>query len=104
MFFQKCYLAKPNDFNILNVDPSQNDKDYAEQKRDIESENAIQIEGKFFLIYILIGLETDGITFKINYKENEKIQTENSLLNKKHKRSKKRMAKKYIINNLKEKI
>ena len=90
MFFQKCYLAKPNDFNILNVDPSQNDKDYAEQKRDIESENAIKIEGKFFLIYILIGLETDGITFKINYKENEKIQTENSLLNKKHKRSKKK--------------
>ena len=105
ILFQNSYMAIPNDYNILNINPSQNDVDYAAQKANIEKENAIQIEGKFFLNYILIALETDGITFtfKPEGKKN-KFKTENTLLNKKHKRCKKRIRKKYITNNLKEKI
>ena len=91
ILFQNSYMTIPNDCNILNLNPSQNDLDFAAQKENIEKENAIQIEGKFFLNGILIPLETDGISFKYKYEEKTKIfKTENTLLNKKHKRCKKK--------------
>lgn len=43
ILFQNSYMAIPNNYNILNINPSQNDEDYAAQKEDIEKENAIQI-------------------------------------------------------------
>lgn len=93
--FQSNYMATPNNnFNISNINPSQNDRDYATQKTEIENENAISIEGKFFLIFILIALETDGITFEFKFKKEKKNQTPNSFLNKKTKRSKKKNKKK----------
>ena len=95
ILFQNSYMAIPNDYNILNINPSQNDVDYAAQKANIEKENAIQIEGKFFLNYILIALETDGITFTFKPEEKKnKFKTENTLLNKKHKRCEKKNKKK----------
>ena len=95
ILFQNSYMAIPNNYNILNINPSQNDEDYAAKKANIEKENAIQIEGKFFLNYILIALETDGITFTFKYEEKKnKFKTENTLLNKKHKRCKKKNKKK----------
>ena len=98
---QSDNLAIPNNFIISNINPFQNNRDYFAQKKDIEKEN-IQIEGKFFLILILIALETDGITFKFKFKEKKKMfNTENSLLNKKHKRSKKKKEKKVCYNQFK---
>ena len=94
--FQSNYMATPkNNFNISNINPSQNDRDYATQKTEIENENAISMEGKFFLIFILIALETDGITFEFQFKKKgKKFKTENPLLNKKTKRSKQKNNKK----------
>ena len=92
--FQSDNMATPNNnFNISNINPSQNDRDYATQKTEIENENAISIEGKFFLIFILIALETVGITFEFKFKKEKKNQTPNSFLNKKTKRSKKKNKK-----------
>ena len=104
ILFQSSNMDIPNDFNILDINPSQNDKDYYAQKIDIEKENAIQLEGKFFLNFILIPLETDGIKFTFNYKEEEKkkkFQVENNTLNKKRKRSNKKKKKKIYYKNFK---
>ena len=98
ILFQSSNMDIPNDFNILDINPSQNDKDYYAQKIDLEKENVIQLEGKFFLNFILIPLETDGIKFTFNYKEEEKkkkFQVENNALNKKRKRSNKKKKKIY---------
>ena len=56
ILYHISYIDKPNDYNILDINPSQNDRDYFAQKIDIEKENAISIEGKFFLNSLLIPL------------------------------------------------
>ena len=81
-------MAIPNDYDISNINPYQNDRDYFTQKIDIEKENAIQIEGKFFLNSILIALEAEVISFHFKEKK-KKFQVKNNLLNKKRQRAKK---------------
>lgn len=96
------YMAKENDYNISDINPSQNDRDYFAQKIDIEKEIAITLEGKFFLNFILIPLETDGITFTFAYEEEEKkkkFQIENTTLNQKSKRSHKKKKKNIYYKN-----